>query len=63
MENFEDGFPKKATVTMGEGTYLFETTARVSKIKGFMQWANGEMKSTSEKRRIVEAFSWMEFFG
>jgi len=63
MENFEDGFPKKAHVTMGDEAYTFETTARVSKIKGFMQWANGEMKQKNEKRKVVEAFSWMEFFG
>ena len=63
MENFEDGFPKKAGVRMGEETYVFQTNARVSRIKGFMQWANGEMKRDGDKGKIVETFSWMEFFG
>jgi len=63
MENFDDGFPKRAEVNMGGEEYIFQTTARVSKIKGFMQWANGEMKQEGDKRKIVEAFSWMEFFG
>jgi len=63
MEHFEDGFPKQARVRMGEETYTFQTTSRVSRIKGFMQWANGEMKEDHDRGKIVETFSWMEFFG
>ena len=63
MENFDDGFPRQAKITMGDAPYLFETTARVSKIKGFMQWANGRVTRKADERRIVESFSWLEFFG
>ena len=63
MENFEDGFPKGARIRIGEDSYTFRTTARISRIKGFMQWANGEMKREGEGKRIVETFSQLEFFG
>jgi len=63
MKGFDDDFPRQATVTMGDEKYLFETTARVSKLKGFMQWANGQMSREGEERNIVERFSWLEFFG
>ena len=63
MKGFDDGFPRQAIITLGDEKYLFETTARVSKIKGFMQWANGQMNREGEDRDIVERFSWLEFFG
>jgi len=63
MENFEDGFPKRAGVVLGDERWGFETTARVSKLKGFMQWANGEMNREGEERTVVERFCWLEFFG
>ena len=63
MENFEDGFPKNADVVLGEERWSFQTTARVSKLKGFMQWANGEMKREGETRAAEERFCWLEFFG
>jgi len=63
MKGFDDGFPRQAIITMGDEKYLFETTARVSKLKGFMQWANGQMTREGDERRIVERFSWLEFFG
>jgi len=63
MKGFDDGFPRQAIITLGDEKYLFETTARVSKIKGFMQWANGQMNREGEDRNIVERFSWLEFFG
>jgi len=63
MEHFEDGFPKEARLAIGDETYRFRTTGRVSRIKGFMQWASGEMKRDDETRSVVEAFGWLEFFG
>jgi hypothetical protein len=63
MEHFEDGFPRSAEVNLEKETYSFRTTARVSKIKGLMQWANGEMRRGGDGRRILESFSWLEFFG
>lgn len=63
MEHFDDGFPRQANITMGDERSLFETTARVSKIKAFMQWANGQMTPEGDERRIAERFSWLEFFG
>jgi hypothetical protein len=63
MESFDDGFPKQAEVVLGEERYTFGTTARVSKIKGFMQWANGEMRQEGDGRKTLESFSWLEFFG
>ena len=63
MEHFNDGFPRQANITMGDELYLFETTARVSKIKAFMQWAHGQMTREGDERKIAERFSWLEFFG
>jgi hypothetical protein len=63
MEHFDDGFPRQANITMGDERYLFKTTARVSRIKAFMQWANGQMTPDSDEQQAVERFSWLEFFG
>jgi hypothetical protein len=63
MKEFDDGFPRQATVTMADEEYRFDTTARVSKIKGFMQWASGQMNREGDPRKIVERFGWLEFFG
>ena len=63
MREFEDGFPRQAEVTMVDEQYVFETTARVSRIKGFMQWAKGNMNRQGDESRIVERFGWLEFFG
>ncbi len=63
MENFDDGFPGSAGVVMGDEKYLFKTRSRVSRIKGLMQWAHGEMKREGDDKKIVESFSWIEFFG
>jgi hypothetical protein len=63
MENADDGFPEQARITTGEEAYLFQTTARVSRIKGFMQWASGQVNRDGDTRRLVERFGWLEFFG
>jgi hypothetical protein len=63
MEHFDDGFPRQAHISIGDDRYLFQATARVSRIKAFMQWANGRMNSERDERKAVERFSWLEFFG
>ncbi|MFQ5665567.1 MAG: hypothetical protein ACE5I7_03965 [Candidatus Binatia bacterium] len=62
MGRSADGFPTGAAITLGTEHYRFTTTARVAQIKGFMQWAHGEVVGADGPTRTRRRFAWIEYF-
>ncbi len=62
MRRNPDGFPIAAIVTLDSERYQFATAARVAQIKGFMQWASGEMVRAGSSPPVRRRFAWMEYF-